>query len=244
MKKSRVIFTIMILVLILASFVLAKVFSDLKKEKRIENEIKEVVRVLGTENIDDDDVNAILERRIFSKGNYHIVEDALKNYYKDLYNYQKNIAFLMDDDNFITYLSSKNIVEDGPTFTKSISNLQTNKSQLADKYNEFEKQLKDESTQISYIFDKNVDSYYKKYYLECISEYTPSSLETDIKDKYEETLKKIDLYNEAFAFLTANEAHWRITDDVITFDDTTLYEGYKAITDKIDKMKQSNQQTS
>lgn len=244
MKKSRIILTIIILVLILASFVLAKVFSDLKKETQIKNEIKEVVRVLGTENIDDDDVNFILERRIFKKGNYYYVEDAIKNYYKDLYNYQKNITFLMDDDNFVTYLSSKNISEDGPTFTKSISNLQTTKSQLTDKYTEFENQIKSEPIQISYIYNKDVDSYYKKLYLEFISEYTPSSLASDIKDKYEETLKKIDLYNEAFAFLTANEAHWRITDDVITFDDTTLYEGYKAITDKIDKMNQANQKTS
>ena len=83
MKKNRVIFTVIILVLILACFVLAKVFSDLKKEKLIKKDIQEIVAVLGTENIDDDDVNAMLERRIFSKGSYYIVEDSLKNYYKD-----------------------------------------------------------------------------------------------------------------------------------------------------------------
>ena len=239
MKKNRVIFTVIILVLILACFVLAKVFSDLKKEKLIKKDIQEIVAVLGTENIDDDDVNAMLERRIFSKGSYYIVEDSLKNYYKDLYSYQKNITFLMDDDNFDTYLSPKNIAEDGPTFTKSISNLQTTKSQLTDKYNEFKNQIENESTQISYIYDREVDSYYKKIYLEFISDFTPSSLANDIKEKYDKTLELIDLYNEAFVFLTANEAHWQVIDDVITFDDTTLYEGYKTITDKIDKLKQN-----
>jgi len=244
MKKSRVIFTIIVIMLILACFVLAKVFNDLKKETQIKQEIKEVVRVLGTENIDDDDVNAILERRIFNKGNYYIVENSIKNYYKDLYNYQKNITFLMDEDNFVNYLLPKNIQEDGPMFTKSISNLQTNKSQLNDKYNEFNKQLTDEATKISYIFDQDVDSYYKSLFLEFIDEYTPSTLGDDIKDKYDNTLKKIDLYNEAFAFLTANESHWKVIGDVLTFDDTTYYENYKIITDKITKLTSKTEQTS
>ncbi len=244
MKKSRVIFTCVVLILILACFIFAKVFNDLKKENKIKNEIKEVVSVLGTENIDDDDVSAILDRRMFTKGNYYVVEDSLKNYYKDLYNYQKNIAFLMDEDNFTNYLSAKNISEDGPSFTKSMSNLQTTKSQLNDKYNEFNNQITNESVQISYIYDRDVDSYYKKLYLEFINEYTPSTLQEDIKTKYDDTLKKIDLYNEAFTFLSANSAHWKITDDVISFDDTTLYESYKSITDKIDKLTKTTEQAS
>ena len=244
MKKNRVIFTCVVLILILACFIFAKVFNDLKKENKIKNEIKEIVSVLGTENIDDDDVNAILDRRIFSKGNYYIVEDSLKNYYKDLYNYQKNITFLMDDDNYINYLSAKNISEDGPAFTKSMNNLQITKSQLNDKYNEFNNQITNESVQISYIYDREVDSYYKKLYIEFIDEYTPSTLQEDIKTKYDDTLKKIELYNEAFTFLNANSAHWKITDEVISFDDTTLYEGYKNITDKIDKLNKENEQAS
>ena len=244
MKKGRIIFTCFVLLLILASFLFAKVFNDLKKETKIKNEIKEVVSVLGTENIDDDDVSAILDRRIFSKGNYHIVEDSIKNYYKDLYNYQKNITFLMDEDNFSFYLSSKNIIDDGPTFTKSISNLQTTKSQLNDKYKEFENQITNERIQISYIYDRKVDSYYKQLYLEFINDYTPSTLLEDIKTKYEDTLKRIELYNEAFAFLNANSSHWKFTDDVISFDDTTLYESYKKITDKIEKIKTETKQVS
>ncbi len=244
MKKGRIIFTCCVLLLILASFLFAKVFNDLKKETKIKNEIKEVVSVLGTENIDDDDVSAILDRRIFSKGNYHIVEDSIKNYYKDLYNYQKNITFLMDEDNFSFYLSSKNIIDDGPTFTKSISNLQTTKSQLNDKYKEFENQITNERIQISYIYDRKVDSYYKQLYLEFINDYTPSTLLEDIKTKYEDTLKRIELYNEAFAFLNANSSHWKFIDDVISFDDTTLYESYKKITDKIEKIKTETKQVS
>jgi len=240
MKKSRVIFTIVVLLLIVASFVFAKVFNDLKKENKIKNEIKEIVKVIGTENIDDDGVSAILERRIYEKGNYAIVEDSIKNYYHDLYSSQKNITFLMDEDNFSTYLDIKNIKEDGPTFTKSVSNLQTTKAQLNDKYTEFKNQVTNDSLKVSYIYNKKVDSYYKNLYLEFINEYTPSTLEQDMETKYNNTLKLIDLYNEAFVFLTANKAHWKITDDVLTFDDTVLYESYKNITDKIDKLQTKN----
>lgn len=237
MKKSRVIFTVIVMMLIISCFVLGKVFSDLKKENEIKKEIKTIVQVFGTENTDDDDVNAILERRIYSKGNYGEVEDAIKNYYKDLYSYLKNITFLMDEDNFINYLTPKNISEDGPTFSKSINNLQTTKAQLNDKYTEFDNQLNKETKQISYVFSRDIDSYYKNLYLEFISNYTPSNLTIDMKEKYDKTLKLIDLYNEAFAFLTANAAHWQINDDVLTFDDTVLYEGYKKITDNIESLK-------
>ncbi len=240
MKKSRVIFTVVVLLLIVACFVFAKVFNDLKKETKIKNEIKEIVKVLGTENIDDDGVNAILERRIYEKGNYAIVEDAIKNYYHDLYSSQKNITFLMDEDNFITYLDVKNIKDDGPSFTKSVNNLQTTKAQLNDKYENIKKHITCDPLKVSYIYNKDVDSYYKNLYLEFINEYTPSTLEQDMETKYNNTLKLIDLYNDAFAFLTANKAHWKIVDDVLTFDDTVLYDSYKEITDKVDKLHTKN----
>lgn len=244
MKKSRVIFTVIVMMLIIACFVLAKVFNDLKKETTIKNEIKEIVSAFSTKNIDDDNVNALLEKRNYSKGNYHVVEDATKNYYKDLYSYLKNINFLMDDDNYNSYLTTKNISEDGPTFAKSISNIQTTKAQLNDKYAEFTNQLTNETKKISYIFDKDIDSYYKNLYLEFIDEYAPSTLAKEVEKKYNNTIKKIELYNDAFAFLTANEAHWQITDDVITFDDTILYESYKEITDKISNLTKEIEETS
>ena len=244
MKKSRVIFTVIVMMLIIACFVLAKVFNDLKKETTIKSEIKEIVSAFSTKNIDDDNVNALLEKRTYNKGNYHEVEDSTKNYYKDLYGYLKNINFLMDDDNYNIYLTVKNISEDGPTFAKSINNIQTTKAQLNDKYAEFTNQLTNETKKISYIFDKNIDSYYKNLYLEFIDEYAPSTLAKEVEKKYNKTIKKIELYNDAFAFLTANEAHWQITDDVITFDDTILYESYKEITDKISNITKEIEETS
>ena len=236
MKKSRIILTTIILMLIVACFIFAKVFNDLKKENHIKSEIKEIVKVFGTENIDDDDVNAVIDRRLYKKGNYGKVEDSIKNYYKDLYSYLKNITFLMDEDNFINYLTPKNLKEDGPEFTKSKSNLQTTKSQINDKYKEFSNQLNKESNQITYIYKYKLDNYYNNLYLELISDYTPSNLGEDIQAKYDKTLEKIDLYIEALNFLATNKEHWKIVEDVITFDDTVLYEEYTKITNKIDNL--------
>ena len=244
MKKGRIIFTVLVMLIIIACFIFAKVFNDLKKENKIKSEIKEIVQVFGTENIDDDDVNAIIDRRIYTKGNYAKVEDAVKNYYKDLYSYQKNITFLMDDENFINYLTVENISSDGKDFLKSKSNLQTTKLQINDKYQQFDQQLNDDAVKISYIFDKKIDKYYQNLYLEFISQYTPSNLTDDMKEKYDQSLKKIDLYNEAFDFLATNKDHWKTTGDVLTFDDTGLYEEYKKITDQIDELTILKQQTS
>ena len=236
MKKGRVIFTAIVMVLIVAGFIFGKVFNDLKKEKQIKVDIKEIVRAISTENTAEEDINTILEKRTNKKGNYSEVEDALKTYYKDLYSYLKNIKFLMDEDNFNQYLSSKNIEEDGQAFTKSMNNLKTTKDQLNDKYKEFNNQVNDETTKASYIAGSKIDNYYKNLYLEFINENTPTDLINNIEFKYRKTLERIDIYNDIFVFLSTNSEHWQLVDSIITFDDALLYEKYKEITDKLDEV--------
>ena len=233
MKKGRVIFTAIVMVLIVAGFIFGKVFNDLKKEKQIKQDIKEIVRAVETD-VTEEEINELLEKRHNKKGNYGEVEDALKKYYKDLYIYLKNIKFLIDEDNFNLYLSSKNIEEDGQAFTKSMNNLKTTKDQLNDKYKEFNNQVNDESTKASYIISSKIDKYYKNLYLEFINENTPTDLINNIEYKYKKTLERIDLYNEVFVFLSTNSEHWQLVDSIITFDDALLYEKYKEITDKLD----------
>lgn len=233
MKKNRVLFTLIICALILASFLVSGLIRDLKKEKVIKSEIKEITKVFGTENIDNDDVNTILERRLIKKGEYGKVEDSVKQYYKDLYDDLKNINFLLEEDNYNYFLSSKNIVEDGPSFIKSKNKIQNIKAQLSECYQEFDNQLNNESIKISYVIDQDLSRYYKNFYLDLTNSSIEPTIKNDIEKRYKAALNKIDIYNEALDFLIATKGHWEVKNDVIAFEKAEDFDYYKEITDKL-----------
>jgi len=235
MKKRRKLIMIPIIIMIIvAFFIFFRVFKDLNMESKIKKEINEVVQIFGTENIDSDDINTILDRRLIKNGEYAELEDSIKTYYKDLYDDIKNLTFLMDDSNYGNYLSSDNLIDDGPSFVKSKNNLVTAKSQLNDCYDELINQLTDENEILSYIKDKKLNNYYNNLYLDIINEYTPNNLEDDITTKYKKVLNNIDVYNDIFDFLVTNKGHWSIQNDVITFDDSILLEKYNELTNKLE----------
>ena len=234
MKKKRVIFTILVILLVFAGFFVAGLIRDLKKEQLIKNEISKISKVFGTENIDNDDVNAILDRRLIKKGDYAVVEDSIKKYYKDLYDDLKNITFLLEEDNYSDFLSSKNINEDGPSFVKSKNKIQNTKAQLADCYQEFINQLESESVKISYVLDKDLTRYYKNFYLDLSDDLIDTSIKNSIEKSYKNILKKIDIYNDALDFLIATKGHWQLKNDVIAFERPEDFEVYKEIIDKLE----------
>ena len=78
MSKKKVIILISLLAIIAIIFLVIKITTDFKKEAQIREEIKEVTKLFGTANIDNEDANAMLERRVITKGDYSKVEDSIK----------------------------------------------------------------------------------------------------------------------------------------------------------------------
>lgn len=233
MKKKKTIIIFIIIAIIIA-FITTKLISDFTKETKIKDEIKEISKVFKVVNIDDDEVNEILNRRIIKSGPYKDVEDSIKKYYQNVYSNLKNLTFLLDDDNFSIYLSGDNLKEDKPNFTKSKDNLLNTKAQIDEYYNLLTDELDNKQTKIEYILDKDVSPYYQEFYLELTSLAISSDFNNELSEAYENTITKIDIYNEALDFLITNKGHWSIKDDVIIFDDTVLYEEYINITKKLE----------
>lgn len=233
MKKKKTIIIFIIIAIIIA-FITTKLISDFTKETKIKDEIKEISKVFKVVNIDDDEVNEILNRRIIKSGPYKDVEDSIKKYYQNVYSNLKNLTFLLDDDNFSIYLSGDNLKEDKPNFTKSKDNLLNTKAQIDEYYNLLTDELDNKQTKIEYILDKDVSPYYQEFYLELTSLAISNDFNNELSEAYENTITKIDIYNEALDFLITNKGHWSIKDDVIIFDDTVLYEEYINITKKLE----------
>lgn len=234
MKKRRVLFTVVVLAIILAGFLVSGLIRDLKKETTIKNEMKEITKVFGSENINEDNVKTILERRLIKKGEYAKVEDSLKLYYKDLYDDYNNVIFLLEEENYNYFLSSKNILEDGPSFIKTKNKIQNMKAQMAECYQELDKQINNESVKISYVLDKDLSRYYKNFYLDLTENLIPETIINNLEKKYKEVIKKIDIYNDALDFLIATKGHWEIRNDVIAFEKTEDFDLYKEIISKLE----------
>lgn len=233
MKKKYLIIAIIILAIALIIGISLKIGTDFSKETKIKNEVKLIVEYLDKGLYNDEELTKVLNREVVESGEYSIVEKSIKSYYKDLQADLSNFDFLISEDNFSNYLSGSNLKEDRPSFIKSKDNLHNTKSQITEVFTGLDSHLNDKSLKIIYIADKDVKSYYKEFYLSLIDEYLDEDFYNNIKTSKENTLSKIDTYNEALDFLIANKGHWDIDKEVIIFDDNIYYEEYLSITNKL-----------
>ena len=233
-KKWTIIIIIILIISIITLFMSTKLGNDLKKENTIKNEVKEITKVFSTENIDDDDVNEILNRRLIKKGEYAKVEDSIKCYYQDLYSSIKNLSFLISSSNYSSYLTEGNLKDDAPSFDKSKTNLANYKAQLDEIYNSYYENYSNEDKILSYIKDKKAGNYYVQCYLDVIEANKNEDLATEFEKKYNDNVNKVDIYNQIFDLLIKNKKHWAIVNGSITFDDPKLLDKYLELYNQLD----------
>lgn len=234
MKKKTTIIIVIAIFVVLALGIVIKIGLDYRKEDKIRKEVKEISLVFETKN-DSSSLNEILDRRIINGGQYETIEDAIKTYYKTLYNSLNNLEFLLDDDNFINYLSAKNMKEDGPKFLKSREMLRNSKAQIEEHYVTYKNMLEDDFTKQEFLEEKKVDIYYRNFFLELTTLGLNAQVREEKKNDYERVIHNIDVYIEIFDFLAAHENMWSVKNEVITFTETGLYEEYVNLTKKLNQ---------
>lgn len=240
MEKKKVIIIMILLFLIVGIVISFKVASDLDKEKKIKDEIKEISREINQAFSSDTDdyplINEVFDRRVIKKGPYSDIEIAVKQYYSSLYNDLKNIVFLLDSDNFSIYLNSKNIMDDGPLFLKSRSNLNNSKAQIAEYYDKFKSSLKNNTNKLSYL-SREEKKYYIDFYLELTDLAVDSTFLDALELEYDNTLSNIEVYNQAFDFLYANRDEWEIRSNELVFHDASILDEYNNVLAEFNKTK-------
>jgi len=236
MKKKTIIIIILSILAIILVSVTVKLALDYKKEDKIRNEVKEITQAIESQN-SNDSFNKIINRRLIKGGQYEKVEDLIKLYYRDVYNNLSNLNFLLDEDNFISYLTVKNLKEDAPKFLKSRDNLNNSKAQIEEHYDSLMKLLDDDYTKAQYLEDKNIDIYYRNFYLELTNAKIKDEIKNEIKKEYMKALENIKIYNEAFDFLAVHESNWTIKNETIAIENPVLNEEYNNIIKKLDNEK-------
>ncbi len=231
--KKKTIIMIIIAVLVLGGIAIGiKIGLDYKKEDKIRSEVREISRVFDT-STDRSSLDEVLDRRLVNGGQYEKVEDVIKLYYKDLYNSLSNLEFLLDEDNFTSYLLGKNIKDDGPKFLKSRDNLSNSKAQIEEQYVLFNTLLNDDYTKSMYLESKDVDIYYRTFYLELTTLVLTEDVKENLKKEYDKVMSNIETYNEIFDFLAAHEAAWTLNNDVVSIEDSVLREEFNNLTKKL-----------
>lgn len=223
-KKSNNILIIAVVIVIAIIVIIAVMFGGKISSKAIlDKEIKDLFSgKTSAENIE-----------IRTTGDYAIIEKAIKEYYKNIVDTQKEFMEKIEDDKIQTMLTIENYQKDGPEFKESkeyINSAKTGFNEVADKLAE----LISTEVIMAQIEDKNLNDTYTKLYKSYFFE------GEDLGEQFEEIYTEIDdtktlmnnLYDtelKILNFLSDNKTHWKVEGAKISFDSTSLLAQYNTL---------------
>lgn len=233
MSKIKI-FVIVVIVLGVCGVFAHYAFSvskDLKEENLIKEEFSKIMELNKDKEANKEEIDNILARTVTS-GSYSKVENASKEYLRDLYNYIDNINYLVSSEN-VNYLSIDNIKADmGNDFSNSKQNIADTKSQISDNINKLIDILTNETVIMSYLDIAKLNDYYINFYRDLVLD---NGIDAEyINNKYGYLIERLNIYEKALDFLAANKKHWSISDKIsenptIMFDNSDLMAEYQAI---------------
>lgn len=222
-KKALIILGIIILIVVgLLAYV---VIDDMQQESKLKEELVAINDLASAETIDMDKINEALNRTT-TKGDYAVLEKAYKQYLRDSFDNSLEIASLLNDERIVTILTAENYIEDGPEFTETKAYIAETKQNLEDCKNKYYEFFTDEKA-MSYVNDKNLDTYYIDFYKNEIA----FDLEEAGEDKTVETaindiIAILDGSEKVIDFLITNSNNWQIVDSNIVFNSDELSQQY------------------
>lgn len=227
MKKKVLIITAVIVAIIVGVIVYFS-FSDLKQEDKLKAELTEISELANAENIDMDKINAKLNSTV-TNGDYAIVEKSAKQYLSDNFNNSIEMANLLNDENITKILTVENYKEDGKEFKNTKAYLSETIQKLEDCKNKYYEFFTEEKT-MSYINDKNLDSYYIDFYKnEIVADTETEGNDKTVENAINSTISTLKASEKIIDFLIENKNSWEIQDDNIAFSSDSLANKYNEL---------------
>lgn len=230
--RKKVLITIFIIIVLAIALIWYYFVSDMIQEDRLRTELSEINNLANAETIDIDAINERLDR-IVTTGDYAVVEDAFKSFLRESFDNSIQIANILNDEKITTLLTAENYKEDGKDFTESKNYITTTRATLEeckDKYSEF---LTEEKA-MSYINNKNLDSYYINLYKE---EFVGDMGETEddgiVENSIDEIISILNTSEEVLNLLSDNQNEWEIDGENIVFSNDNLANEYDNLIAKL-----------
>lgn len=196
------------------------------------NTLKKEVLELNKLDVTRDRFN----RKIVCKGEYAVVEGAIKEYLDDYAVSLQDVLKIVDDPNLSKILSYDNYSKDGPDFVNSLDYLKTTKDSFNENIDSLVSNLEEENI-IKFIKEKEKNQYY-------VDLYTDLMLNDDMKDSFEETKKllvknkamvnnALDVSTDVINFLVSNKGEWILDNGQIKFNTNEQFEYYNNLIMKV-----------
>jgi len=216
------------IILVVAFFTIrdAVMFNNLQKE----------VSALNKLDVTKDRYN----RKLVTKGNYAIVESAIKEYLDNYAKLLQDTLSVVNDKKLVSILSYENYEKDGPDFVKSFEYLKQSKESFNSNIDILLSDLEEDNIK-NYINDKTDDGYF-------INLYRDLMFNDDMIDSFSETKNLLthskaqmnNIYDtsiEVLNLLVNNKENWKLEDGEIKFLEEDIYNQYITL---ISKLKTTN----
>lgn len=227
MKKILIAIGVVVALIVLLLTII--IIKDLNQEEKLRQELNEIDSLINFDEFDYDKVNERLGKTI-SSGDYLVVEKAAKKYLKDTIDITLNYVDLVTDEKFSNVLTLENYQEDGPDFINTKLYIKNTKEQIEDNKNKILNQFNNE-TVLSYIENKNLDSYYIDFYksLALSSEAEITKNKQEIEQNINEIINTLNVYDEVINFLITNKNDWIIEGEYIVFSNEEIHDQYNEL---------------
>ena len=229
--KKKILIAVAVIAILVIGVIAFFVISDLQQEAKFNDEMLALEEIMNADELDFDAIYAKKDV-IVTKGDYGVVEEAIKNYIKDTSSIAEKIIDTMNSEEFGTILTIENFEKDGKEFTESKEFITTTRETLEQCKEEYEQQFSEEKM-MSYINDKGLDEYYVELYKNQIATVSEEDNQT-VQESIDQVIDLLDKVEDAIDYLIENEDDWNIINGSLMFLDQDKLDEYQEILSKIE----------
>ena len=233
MGKKKIVFIVIgIIILVLLGIFGYMVADEMNQTNKLIIEVGEVSQMFNQTSLDYEIIEQKLSTNV-SKGDYLVVEKAVKQYLSDALASMKELQSVVDDDRITTLLTIDNYAEDGPDFVNTKEYIQNTRTALENLKNEFISYTTQEKMD-EYISDKGLDEYYIELYNELMG--GDKIMQADIEELESSLDSIINMLNNTevvIDFLIENKDSWELQGENIVFFSNDLVNEYNELTSNI-----------
>lgn len=233
MGKKKIVFIVIgIIILVLLGIFGYMVVDEMNQTNKLIIEVGEVSQMFNQTSLDYEIIEQKLSTNV-SKGDYLVVEKAVKQYLSDALASMKELQSVVDDDRITTLLTIDNYAEDGPDFVNTKEYIQNTRTALENLKSEFISYTTQEKMD-EYISDKGLDEYYIELYNELMG--GDEIMQADIEELESSLDSIINMLNNTevvIDFLIENKDSWKLQGENIVFFSNDLVNEYNELTSNI-----------
>lgn len=179
-----------------------------------------------------DILNDKVDTKIYTSGDYAIVEKTMKDYISDYGKVSQQVIALVDDDTLKNLLTVERIEQDGKEFNETLTYLNQKKTDIETVMNQMIAMTSDQEI-MNAIKKTNVSVSYQNLYRKMMLDSDIAGAlkqeQNDLIDTREKTIAFIDDYIKIFEFLKANDSSYMVSNGQILFQNESLYQQYQTL---------------